>query len=380
MVENFARVRVTKLLPGFLAFSLGACSARPFVPPPAARPDQDRKPTYTVTSRGAWLCPDGQQFVTWEGEDLLNFRHCSDGKTLQDPLRVPMKGDVTLAIAGDGTSLVVGGSGKYVDNKFRRTIFRYALPSGQLLGKLVVGLFGELQLSTDGKILATQTWNKAEVWNLDSGQLLLSLQPGAGRVASLSADGRWYAQTMGGWDGVEVWDTSKGVLIESLVKKKEVANVRFLGSTTRLAIACRPIENREVGVWDIPSCRQIVRLTHPEGNAYHLAGNNDGSRLGTGSMTPDGSYTGQLWSLPVGRSLCQTEWPPMDISDDGGRLLCDGQIPRRPQVAAGVFNAQGRFLYRLNHTARIWDFDLSPDGHFALTRQVDGQTHAWKLP
>jgi len=55
----------------------------PSVPPLAAQPGQEREPTYTVTSR-VHGCPDGQEFVTWEDENLLNFRRCSDGKTVLD--------------------------------------------------------------------------------------------------------------------------------------------------------------------------------------------------------------------------------------------------------------------------------------------------------
>jgi hypothetical protein len=193
----------------------------------------------------------------------------------------------------------------------------------------------DITYSPDGSQIATGGTNSVKVWNVASGQNVLTFKAYAECVSELafSPDGRWLASA--GGDGiVNVWNVpaDKPVLTQR-AHTGRVNAVCFSPDGKRLASGA---EDRTVRVWEIAGGKALRELRGHRAAVTDLAFSPDGRLL----LSTGRDGQARLWDVATGRTL--------------------GATPSRSQAIMGA-----RF---------------SPDGRQLITNGADGTIEAWNVP
>jgi WD40 repeat protein/serine/threonine protein kinase len=223
--------------------------------------------------------------------------------------------------------------------------------------------------SPDSKCLASASNdrdNTAKVWDVQTGQELLSLRGHTDIVRSLafSPDGNRLASASGD-KTVKVWDAQTSQELFSL--KGHTATVRsvvFSPDGSRLASAS---DDQTVKVWDAKTGRQLLSLEGHTSQFSSVAFSPDGKRLAGAS----GDKTVRIWDAQTGRQLRSLQGHSIGVlsvaySPDGKRLA-SGSGPLGQPGALGqggelkTWDSEtGRELLTLKGTTHSVAF--SPDG------------------
>lgn len=193
-----------------------------------------------------------------------------------------------------------------------------------------------LRLSADGRRIMTSHYNKACVWDAETGELLRTLNhPGVVPVIAISPDGT-KAVTGGGSERyVGIWDIATSQTLKSFqFPYYLISSVAFSPDGERVAVGDA---DRRVGIWSVSSGQNLqwiyddihVGLTH-----HSVAFSPDGKTLLTGTSYGEAC----LWDLATGKKIQQM----------------------RPLKATGIYDAK-----------------FSPDGRFILTRSSSGKVDLW---
>lgn len=360
----------------------------------------------------AAFSPDGSKLAT-SGEDaIIRVWDVSSG-TEEMALTGYMDVSLNPAFSADGSRLASAGGGTAIVwdlDTGESTIFR----TGDRWGR------GYVAISPDGTRLVTAEGNSdrsAQIWDVESGALLQSLQspaplnavaysPDGTRIATGGTDGKarvWDAETgrelvtlaghtagiasvafssngdrvvTGGHDDTtRVWDVSVGGSRDWLTVPGAVDNftgVSFSPDGRRFAA---PAEPSGVTIWDTRTGDEVTTLSGYEPTLATVAWSADANRLAAGS---DATLTPPVWNVNTGELLFtltghEEVTRVVAFSPDGARIATgswDG--------SARVWDAStGDQLAVLDSGSGVLAVAFSPDGRFILTGNNRGDVVVW---
>jgi WD40 repeat protein/DNA-binding SARP family transcriptional activator len=229
--------------------------------------------------------------------------------------------------------------------------------------------------SPDGARLASIGVDEtAKVWDVDSGQQLLTLTgaPGdTGYSVAFSPDGRLLATS---WTSqVIVWDAATGERLFTLpgeVFGMAVDHLDFSPDGTRLAVANMDGLPK---VWDLVTRAEVYSLTGHTQICDGIAFSPDGKRLATGDL----AGIVKIWDALTGQELATLEHGGMvhsvTFSPDGGRVASASDNGRLMVWET----ATGRSVLSLPARSGLYDVTYMPDGERLVSVHQDGTTAVW---
>lgn len=239
--------------------------------------------------RWAWeeaaFSPDGSTVVgsTWdESADRDANVHLMDATSGELVRELAVSGWVpSVAYSPDGTLLAAGfgdtdlGAGRAVvweaSSGRRVQVLGPSRPGHDISG---------LAFGPDGSLLAVlNSRGRLDVWRVDSGEELLSVQAHSGFAADVafSPDGTRLATA--GADGAAVWSIPSGRKLISLSIGAQVDGVAFNPDGTLIATVG---EDRAVRIWEADAGREILNIQGLIATTTDIAFSPDGTRLATG--------------------------------------------------------------------------------------------------
>jgi Tol biopolymer transport system component len=234
-----------------------------------------------------------------------------------------------------------------------------------------------MSFSSDGGRLASASDDQmVRVWDIATGQQLLTLKGHKDRVCgvSFSPDGERLASAS--FDQtVRVWDTATGK--ELLILKghtDEVHGVSFSPDGQRLASASH---DETVRVWDAVTGQELLTLKgHTSILNCGLSFSPNGQRLASASM--DGTV--RVWEAGTGKELLTLKghmgivWG-VSFSPDGQRLASAGD-DKTVRVWDAVTGQE--LLILKGHTSAVYGVSFSPDGRRLASASWDLTVRVWE--
>ncbi len=229
------------------------------------------------------------------------------------------------------------------------------------------------EFSPDGtKVLITQDFGKAEIYDLKTDQLYLHpFGPEQGLMsASYSHDGRLVI-TASGNRSASVWDSITLEEIRHLQHPMPVFSARFSRDGRRIITACK---DKFARVWNAQTGETELKLKHDDAVLFA-----DFSQDGKFIVTCSRDHTARIWNATDGMPVC----PPLQhqgwvyyaaFSPDGETVVtASGDHKARVwDVATGR-----KISPNLIHDDAVTSAEYSPDGRLILTASLDGTVHLW---
>ncbi len=249
----------------------------------------------------------------------------------------------------------------------------------RMLSTQIGSQFGDIAFSPDGRLLAAGSSGQAYLWNLVTGQRLITLDdPGDGIGAeAFSPNGKLLADGDSVLNRVYLWDTNTGRHTATLTAPGPggIDGVAFSPNGQLLAAGD---SNKHVYVWNTATGRLNMTLVNASIDGG-VAFSPDGQLLAAAGVTGSGGLT-YLWNAATGQKVAT-------LHDPGGQ-----------SVNAVAFNPNGKVLATGDSDGSVYEFDtatdlasdmltppgqhgpvnsvtFSPDG--ALLVAADGNSHAY---
>jgi WD40 repeat protein len=247
------------------------------------------------------------------------------------------------------------------------------------LSSQVGAQFGGISFSPDGHLLAAGSGGQAYLWNLVTGQRLVTLDdPGDGAGAeAFSPDGKLLADGDSVLNRIYMWDTATGRRAATLAAPGSggIDSAAFSADGKLLAAGD---SNKHVYVWDTANGRLTLTLADASIDGG-VAFSPDGKLLAAAGVTGSGGLT-YLWNAATGQKVAT-------LRDPGGQ-----------SVNAVAFSPDGKVLATGDSDGSVYEFStatdraltglappgqhgpvnavtFSPDG--TLLAAADGNSHAY---
>lgn len=313
----------------------------------------------------AWS-PDGTRLVTGSEDKTVKVWDAASG---QEALTMRHGGPVlSVAWSPDSKRLVTGSYG---------TAKVWDAASGQEV--LTLSSYSIVAWSSDGRRLATTDGHWVKVWDASSGQESATLDPRLDGYhvndVSFSSNGKRLA-IAGENATAEVWDLISGQLVMTLRgHANSVDGVAFSPEGKRLATVSA---DDTAKVWDAASGKELLTLTlsGPQGRA-RVAWSPDGSRL----VTTNADNQVKVWDASSGQELLtlrgHSQWVVgVAYSPEGRRLATASE-----DGTAKVWDAKtGKELLTLRgHSGIVYCVAFSPDGKRLATGGQDGTVQVYAM-
>lgn len=272
---------------------------------------------------------------------------------------------------GDGSYLASGG----VDS----VVQVWNLATGERLLTLTghEGAVSSVAWSPTARYLASSAADGAvHLWELKTGEPLLTLigHEGAVNSIALSLDGRYLAA--GAANGaVWVWDIEAGENVLTLTGHEgSVTSVAWSPDDRYLAAGAA---DGAVWVWNLETSKPLFILTGHEGAVSSVAWSFDGSSyLASGSV--DGTV--RVWNMENGK-------PVVSFDDPKGAVSSVAWSPDKRYLTAGGADGivrlwtleTGKMTTIAGHDGPINSLLWSPDSSYLATGAEDGKVRIWKL-
>ncbi len=279
--------------------------------------------------------PDGRQVVTWSADKTARIWNIHTGDEI---LRLEPAGGVGWAkFSPDGTRVVTKG-----DNRAQV----WDPQSGELLVQLAhvdKGSIYDINFSSDGTRLATAGKMIARVWDLAKGSGLTRLKHN-GRVHSVSFINESKKLLTFGTEGVpRVWDASSGEQLFTLAHEGKVDRTAYCADGSRVATTNAGLAQ----VWDVGTGDKVAEISTEEALVRHLALSPDGKHL----VTEASGANPQLWDVETGEEVHKFN----------------------PVLRGFAFDATGtRIATTGDGAVRVWDIS---SGHPEVEIPYDDQRH-----
>jgi len=227
--------------------------------------------------------------------------------------------------------------------------------------------------SPDGKMLATGSEdNTAKVWNLETGEPVLTLEGHRNFVASVafSFDGKKLAT--GSEDNtVKIWDLENGKLDATLKGHgASVVSVAFSPDGQRLATGS---QDNTAKIWDLQTGKTRTLEGHND-FVTSVAFSPDGQRLATGSQ----DNTAKIWDLKTGTNRTfegHSDFVSSVAFSPDGKKLATGSHDKTVKI----WNLEnGKSEHTLEgHSSWVSSVAFSPDGKKLATVSYDNTAKIW---
>ncbi|HEV3144844.1 MAG TPA: AAA family ATPase, partial [Gemmataceae bacterium] len=241
--------------------------------------------------------------------------------------------------AGDITSVSFSTDGKVVATaSWDKTIKLWNVASGEELLTLSGhgGVVSYVLFADDGNTLATASWDKTVyLWRLPGGEPIGSLKGHTGVVTSLaySPDGSRLASC--GWDKtVRLWEVRRQTELKALEgHERMVTSVAYAPNGLLLASGSW---DKTVRLWEPSSGKTVAVLKGHSGDITSVAFSRDGKTLASGSL----DHSVKLWDM-------ETKKERATLRGHGG------------EVTSVAFSRDGRFLATASwdRTVKLWNFE-----------------------
>ncbi|MET3422504.1 WD40 repeat protein/actin-like ATPase involved in cell morphogenesis [Actinoplanes tereljensis] len=288
----------------------------------------------------------------------------------------------SVAFSPDGRWLAGGGRGVRVwDHAERRLLLTLSGSTGYLLDPV--------RFSPDGRRLAAADREFLQVWDLATGDRMLSLEHSATvDDVNFSSDGRWMVTASDG--AAVIWEVATGARVRTMTHEYPREDFRRKGSrslTERLrgrpakikrpnvyTVAFSPdtsvlvTGSNEVHLWDVANGEQLGTF----GNAGDVAVSPDGQQFATAGYNPLNIWTNGPEHAEAAGTRMEANALALDSTDYGWE--CPVFSPDGRFLAVGwarsirIFDAQSRGrLDELAETrvdATVRSLDFSPEGEY----------------
>jgi WD40 repeat protein/tRNA A-37 threonylcarbamoyl transferase component Bud32 len=283
--------------------------------------------------------PDGRRLASASWDGTVKMWDPDTGQNLLT-LRGHTSTVTGVAFSPDGRRLASSSHDRTVkvwDVALGREVLTLPAHPGQVYG---------VAFSPDGRSLASAGGGAVRVWDAATGRETQILRGHSTSFqVAYSPDGRRLAGGGGWWDqpgDVQVWDLQTGQVVLSLERRP--------GSHYSLAYSpdgrwiASPAKDNAVRVWDAATGQEALTLKGHAMNVLGVAFSPDSRRLASG----DGDGTVKLWDLVTGQEVLTLRTPSVNNACYGLSFSPDG---RRLASAGG------------DRTVTIWDatpFDAKP--------------------
>jgi WD40 repeat protein len=224
------------------------------------------------------------------------------------------------------------------------------------------------------RIVTACSDNKARIWDVTSGKLLITLEGHQGEVlfAAYSPDGeRIVTASRDGMFGI--WDAQTGENIQLITAHKGGAlSAVFSPDGSRILTAG---QDSTAAIWDANSGEELVRLTGHERLVRFANFSPDGKSVVTASR----DNTARVWDALTGKPIRTLEghkdWVrDASFSPDGTRI-----VTASADRTARVWDAQTgeTLLFLVPHNSQVATANFSPDGKFIVTSSDDSMVRLW---
>jgi WD40 repeat protein len=329
--------------------------------------------------RGLAFSPDGRMLASAGAEDVVRLWDAATGREAH-PAAGHRGAIGAIAFAPGGRTVATAG--------FDGTIRVWDPAVGAELRRAAAGRFplSFLAFSADGALLASGGRDSLRVWDPATLRELRRFGSLAGSHdrAALSPDGRILASMADG--GVRLWETATGVprAILGGAEDEFVRDPVFLGDGATIAAMDR---GTSIRLWDSSTGSELRSIT-PREMALLIEPSPDGRILAVAEAavhTQDRQIG--LWEVATGREVGRLEGHlgivrAMAFSPDG-RILATGadDRPRWRDQSLRIWDvASGRLLRRLDpHRSGVGALAFSPDGALLASAGEDGTALIWDV-
>jgi len=221
---------------------------------------------------------------------------------------------------------------------------------------------GAIAFTSDGKLVTNSQAGGIQIWSVESGKLLQTLDNGQRESThlALSPDGKWLAAAAGdsakrisqGNRTLRIWQISSGKLYLKLPQTDAIHSLVFSPNGQFLAVA----SGTTATLWQMQTGRQKYQLSHAT-IVNQAVFSPDGTLLATAA--DDGT---RLWQM--GGKLRQTLTPPLpDKTNDLAQPSSTLQVSFSP-------NGQTLASTKTNGQVQVWGLQL---------RQIQGQIQSGQI-
>lgn len=362
----------------------------------------------------AEFSPDGEKVVTasWDGTATIWDAATGTARHTLNASRVMV---LKAGFSHDSKKIVTAASDQ---------LAVWNVASGEQLLTLEghTDMINDAVFSPDGSKVASISKDKtAKLWDGESGSLLFTLPlDGDGDKIYFNATGDAVVTVTSGigYEGIKLWSTATGKLLQTLVDKKDEARFAFFSHKGSL-VAAGSENSNDVTVFGVATGKLLYTLKDHYGGGRDAAFSPDDRFLTVTSSSGDA----RTWDLSTGEAYLKMPgtlngFSDVEISADGQTaVLTTGMAAQvwhtakkalalqlqdqSSAVEKIVLNAQKDFIVtdkRTGNNTKVWDAEtgqlfctdmyepaveriiFSPDYTFAMRRLKDAETHdIWNI-